>query len=461
MKTEYHRQIKEYIDSKHLVKSNKASVGREFYLPHHAVVKDSSSTTKVRVVFDASCKSSDGTSLNDHLMTGPKLQTDIRDILFSWRQFPIPLIADIEKMYRMFGVNQIHHDYQRIVWRFDPSEPLEDWKLTTITFGTSSAPYQAIRLLHYIADECEQTYPLASNVIKNHFYVDDCISGGFSIKETIALQTQLLEALKPYRLNLRKFNSSCKEVLDQLSPDLLDKSSELTFDETQFSKTLGVCWSKYQDSFHFNIDLSKYSVNNFTKREVLSLIARLYDPLGFVSPCTMLSKQVMQRIWQTPSGWDEKIDELISKDFCNFLNELHLLREIKIPRWINLSDATSAVEIFGFCDASSKGYGAVIYLLEPNPNNSTQKLILLSSKTKVADLKYESIARLELNGAVLLAELLDWAVKQFQPRKSKIFAFCDSQIVLAWLQTNPAKWKTYVANRATKILELVNKEDWY
>lgn len=157
LKMEYHNTIKNYIELKHLIKlPHTLPKLNEYYLPHHAVLKDSSTTTKVRVVFDASCRSLDGTSLNDHLLTGPKLQIDIRDILFNWRQYPVSLTADVEKMYRMFNINQRHHDYQKIVWRFSDDQPVEDYALTTATFGTSCAPFLAIRCLHYIADFCLQ-----------------------------------------------------------------------------------------------------------------------------------------------------------------------------------------------------------------------------------------------------------------------------------------------------------------
>lgn len=103
LKEEYHKTMREYLEHGHMKPIDDEEVfdceGTHYYIPHHAVLKESSTTTKVRVVFDASCKTSDSTSLNDHLLTGPKLQVDIRDILFRWRQFPIVLAADIEKMY--------------------------------------------------------------------------------------------------------------------------------------------------------------------------------------------------------------------------------------------------------------------------------------------------------------------------------------------------------------------------
>ena len=122
-----------------------------YYLPHHSVIKESSTTTKLRVVFDASARTSTGVSLNDVLMTGPKTQDDLFNILLRVRVHPIALIADVEKMYRQIEVDPSDRDYQRIVWRNSPSDPIQDYQLSTVTYGTGSAPYAATRCLRQLA----------------------------------------------------------------------------------------------------------------------------------------------------------------------------------------------------------------------------------------------------------------------------------------------------------------------
>ena len=128
LRIDYQKQLQEYIDMGHMVQVQQNVEEEDYvcYLPHHAVMKESSTTTKMRIVFDASCRGSDGTSLNDHLMTGPKLQTDIQDVIFNWRQLPYTITSDVAKMYRMFRVNEKHREYQRIVWRFSENDPISD-----------------------------------------------------------------------------------------------------------------------------------------------------------------------------------------------------------------------------------------------------------------------------------------------------------------------------------------------
>ena len=143
------------------------------YLPHHAVTKEGSTTTKVRVVFDGSAPTCSGLSFNAVQRVGPVVQNDLFSIKLRFRQHPIVLSADIAQMYRQIKINKSQHDLQRILWRKDPSQPIQHYRLKTITYGTASAPYLATRALGQIGEENKDNYPVASEVIIRDFYIDD------------------------------------------------------------------------------------------------------------------------------------------------------------------------------------------------------------------------------------------------------------------------------------------------
>ena len=140
LRQEYNKFMDEYLLLGHMQKVPSAEVFKRdtYYVPHHAVIKESSTTTKVRVVFDASNKTASGKSLNDLLLTGPTLQDNIGTILLRWRKHRIVITGDIEKMYRQIKIHPDDANLQRIVWRKSPTDPIQDFELTTVTYGTQA-----------------------------------------------------------------------------------------------------------------------------------------------------------------------------------------------------------------------------------------------------------------------------------------------------------------------------------
>ena len=154
-----------------------------YYLPHHAVMKPDSTTTKIRVVFDGSSKTSSGLSLNEVQHVGPTIQDDLFSIALRFRKHKIVLSADIAKMYRRIYVNEEQRGLQRILWRTDSSQPVKVYELNTVTYGTASAPYLATRCLRQLGEENKENHPIASKVIISDFYVDDLLTGADTIDE--------------------------------------------------------------------------------------------------------------------------------------------------------------------------------------------------------------------------------------------------------------------------------------
>ncbi|XP_029678572.1 uncharacterized protein LOC115244780 [Formica exsecta] len=145
---EYSEFMREYETLGHMrrVSETQAPLDQCVYFPHHPVFREGSATTHLRVVFNASSVTSNGSSLNDHLLAGPKLQTDLPAILLQWRQFKFVYTADVAKMYRQILVDQKDIDYQRVLWQGDTDCPI-DYQLLTVTYGMTCAPYLALRVL--------------------------------------------------------------------------------------------------------------------------------------------------------------------------------------------------------------------------------------------------------------------------------------------------------------------------
>ncbi|GFV16947.1 integrase catalytic domain-containing protein [Trichonephila clavipes] len=195
------------------------------YIPYHMVTNEKSTTTKCRVVFNASSKTKNGKSLNDVLMTGPKLQTEIFNHLIKFRSYRVAFAADIEKMYRQILISDEDCKYQRIVWRATPSDSLKSFELQTITYGTSCAPFLALRTLQQLYQDEEQNFALAAKIARENIYIDDLLSGADTEVEAKSIIIEIQNLLKSGGFILRKWSSSHPKVLQDLDTSLLASKS--------------------------------------------------------------------------------------------------------------------------------------------------------------------------------------------------------------------------------------------
>jgi hypothetical protein len=188
-----------------------------YFLPHHSVVKESNVSTKLRVVFDASAKTSNGVSLNEKLMVGPVVQQDLFAIITRFRLHIIVISADITKMYRQIQLDKEDRKYQRILWRRDPSHPVQVYELNTVTYGIASSSYLATRCIQQLALEEGSNNPEAQRSIMQDTYVDDLLIGAKTVREARALRDNIVAILDRGCFPLNKWASNCPELLPTLS----------------------------------------------------------------------------------------------------------------------------------------------------------------------------------------------------------------------------------------------------
>ena len=171
-------------------------------------------------------------------------------------------------------------------------------------------------------------------------------------------------------------------------------------------------------------------------------------------------KMLFQQLWQTNHEWDQEIPPEARTLHLKWRNELHLLSSQVLPRCYSPPQLDSITqELHGFCDASQKGYGAVVYCRTTH-HNHPPTISLVTAKTKVARIKPLTIPRLELCGATLLTQLLITTSKALNISLDNCHAWSDSTIVLSWLDGNPHSYKVYVANRVNYILENTSPRIW-
>ncbi|KAI8119872.1 hypothetical protein CVS40_8789 [Lucilia cuprina] len=451
LKDSYSEFMREYLNMGHMELIPKDEINRPaaeiYYLPHHAVLKDSSITTKLRVVFDGSSKTSNGKSLNDNLLKGPILQQDLVAVILRYRCKKYCFSADIKQMFGMIDVQKCDRDYQRILWREDSTDEIQHYRLTTVTYGTTPAPYLSIRTLLQLSEDEREHFPLASEALKTSFYVDDCMAGSNTIEDAAKLAEQLNELLTAGGFQLRKWDANNSSVLRKIpDSDKLERIVKIPTDITIC--LLGVIWKPDIDCFSYKVKNKDYCLD--TKRKLLSEISKIFDPLGWISPVIIAVKIIIQKNWLLSLDWDEHLSSDIKSVAEQFFSEFYLLNNI-IPRIIFSTE--SIVTYHGFCDASKAAYAAVVYCRKTSADGITCTNIVMA-KTKVPPLTVISIPLLELCAAYLLTQLFEYLIPVLSIKVKDITCWSDSKTVLAWLSSHPSKWKTFVAHRTHRTTKL-------
>ncbi|XP_017467867.1 PREDICTED: uncharacterized protein LOC108360189 [Rhagoletis zephyria] len=289
LKEQYTEFMGEYLTLGHMEKlsaqQRQQNTGSCFYLPHHAVFKPDSITTKCRVVFDGSSKDSSCVSLNHRLHVGPPIQRDLFAVSLRFRQHRFVFCVDIEKMFRGIRVSKEHTDFQKIVWRTDENAPIEHYRLLTVTHGLTSSPFLAVRVLKQLADDYKNEFPITSHVLINDVYVDDILTAYNSTEDLIKTKDELVSLLTKAKFCLRKWSSNCWPLLSTLPIELREYNPvDLNCKSIDtFVKVLGVQWNPCTDELSLKIKSMK-CVKEPTKRSVLSEMSKIYDPLGIVWP---------------------------------------------------------------------------------------------------------------------------------------------------------------------------------
>ncbi|XP_071577729.1 uncharacterized protein [Temnothorax nylanderi] len=385
-----------------------------YYIPHHPVVTHEGG--KLRVVFNASAKTSSGKSLNDILRVGPNIQQTLFAIVLRFRQHLYVITADIIKMYRQ----------QRRFWPYGRS--------------------------HQAAHNARESYPAASSIIIRDFYVDDLLTGRDDLDELRALKDELILVLRSACFELSKWKSNEPTLVDADADDFT-----MIAEEGQEAKTLGLGWTPSKDTFKYRV--TAHNTNSrVTKRIVLSTVSQIFDPLGLVGPAIIKAKILLQKLWQLNLEWDESLPIDLHTEWTTYVQELSTINDISIPRVIICKDPVR-IELHGFSDASESAYGACIYLRSVDATGKVT-IRLVCAKSRVAPLKTLCIVRLELLGALLLSQLADSTVQSLTISLPDRYYWCDSSIVLAWIHGEPHVRKAFVANRLTKIHQLTSQEQW-
>ena len=433
-----------------------------FYLPHRAVYDATRASTKCRPVFDASAKTATGQSLNSCLLAGPPLQLSILSIQLRFRLRPIAVVGDISKMFLNIDVRTEDRDYLRFLWK-DPldihGEP-KIFRFTSLIFGATDSPFQAITCLQKLVKDTLAKPDLdpetrhACHIIQNDTYVDDLTTGGNTPEEVLEKLAALIHLLGVAHFFVKKWASNSSKILASLPDDTCSPTEPVDlnrgFDAVSLPiSTLGVRWWPKEDYLVFDQFDQLKEENEDSKTSVASLLAKVFDPLGLVSPFTLKARQVMKETFIDKINWKEPLTERLIAPWHEWVNDLPNLSSLHFPRYIPYNE-TSEVHIFGD-GATSCGYGVAVYIRTFDMDKERFVSHLLMAKSRIGPMKEIGVPKLELKACLLAAEIAQQLILDINISKEQIYCYSDNEAALWWLTKEPRVLIPFVANRVEKI----------
>lgn len=402
------------------------------YLPHRAVFKDNS-TTKIRPVFDASTLDAEGHSLNGSMEKGPNLIEQIVLILTNFRQYPVAATADIEKAFLQIGIEEEDRDWLRFLWW--EKNQIVVFRHARVVFGITSSPFLLGAVLAHHLKQAPQSLRETAEKLSKSFYVDNCMTGVDTIEELQMFITNSQTLLKSAGFNLRGWVTNADPPEEE-------------------QNALGLKWDCKTDTLSCNYKLIEGKPTAFTRRTLLSYAQRLYDPIGFTAPVSVVPKIMLQKSWDKKKGWDDPLSEELTEEFQRWSAQVNQIKDCKIPRTIHLNE-TSSLHIF--CDASKVAYASCIFVR--TECLGAVKLSLLIAKSRVAPLKCITLPRLELMAALTGVRLYTFIIKSLRIKPESVTFWSDSTVVLAWIGRHH-QWSVFVERRVAEITSVTKAEQW-
>ncbi|GFU60499.1 uncharacterized protein TNCV_2197461 [Trichonephila clavipes] len=261
-------------------------------------------------------------------------------------------------------------------------EPIKMFELSTVTYGTTSAPFLATRTLKQLALDKVENFPLGSSVMSDMFI--DVLTGAETLLEAKELKNQLINIFAKGGMVLHKWCGN--------NTELIEVSENYDFSDSSDIKVLGVYWNPKHDCFSFRVKIDLHELN--TKRDVLSTIVRIYDPLGLLGPVVAKAKIFLQKLWMLKIDWTDLLPDTINREWRQFVESLQIVNDININRCI-VVEQPEVIELHGFSDASQSAFGAVVYCKSVTSDGRVL-VHRIVSKSRVAHTKQTTIPRLEL-----------------------------------------------------------------
>lgn len=419
------------------------AVGK-YYMPHSGVWRETKKTP-LRIVFDASSKKRGEQSLNDVIYKGESFVNKIHDILIASRLSKFVLLCDIEAAFTQIRIPAHHKDLCRFLWVKQPSLPLTqgnivEYRFTRLPFGVTASPsILNMAIFAYLqSQKCSLATEIASNL-----YVDNILLVANTVEETLQ-KYELSKALfARIGMNLREYVSNSELVNARIpSYDRLPSGS-ITY--------LGVDYDTITD--RFTVKATFPLKQDPTKRDIVSQLNSIYDPLGIISPLLIHLKSTMREILSSNLDWNSRVPHELRDKWnrqCSEVNNTVL----SVPRLLSPFLATNnsrTARLWVFADASKVAISACAFIQSQEGDTVSQ---IMCGKSRLTPKKNEqTIPRLELLGILIAMRLAVSIEKAVNTKIATVNVVTDSEVALCWIKSS-RKLPVFVANQCMRIRKL-------
>lgn len=439
---------------------------RIWYPPTFVVHNVNKVPPKPRMVTDVAAKV-DGQSLNSNLLSGPDNLAPLLAGLFKFRENAVAVTADVREMFHQVRIRAEDQQCQRLLWRGgDDSREPTVYIMESMMFGPTCSPACAQFVKNHHALQYEKQYPEAVDALINRTYVDDYLNSEPTVEQANRVLDNATEICSTMGFQLVAVQSNSEGLLRGRPANTLKDKLMGTGSSDPTSKVLGMIWSSEQDHFAFklfpDVTVAKTASAEYkpTKREVLSTLMKIYDPLGLIAHYLIRGRLVLQEVWRDGTDWDEAISEEQRKEWVEFARKLEVIERLEIPRqYAPVVPQRSHVDLVVFVDASEKAFAATAYFRFEC--GQATHVAHVMAKAKVAPIKQLSIPQLELQAAVLGVRLANSVKKHHAFEVHRTLFLADARVVLSWICSKKGKFKPFVAVRIGEILEASTRKDWF
>ncbi|XP_063363959.1 uncharacterized protein LOC134652728 [Cydia amplana] len=434
---------------------------RTWFLPHFSVFNLNKG--KGRAVFDCAAKSL-GNSLNDYILSGPDLLQSLLGILLRFREWSFAVTADIQEMFLQIQMRPEDQQSQLFLWRGTrrDMEP-RVYKLNRVCFGNVSSPFLAHSVRNRNALDNREKYPDAVYDIHNNHYMDDYVASYKTEDELLKISKQVRDSHAEGSFLLRGYASNSVRMMASVEPEL--HAQEPTHLGEKQQTVLGMTWDPRTDTLGYNTKMLRVpeAVKMYerapTKRELLSAIMSIYDPMGLIAHFVISAKIIFQKVWTKGTAWDSPLPDKEADDFFHWLEALKYVSTLRIPRQYETPTRGIRYTLHVFTDASIEAYCAVAYWRIENAQREV-RVSLAAGKSRVCPLKVISVPRLELSAAVIGVRLAETITHEQRYEIEQVYYWTDSRVLLGWIQDDARNYKPFVSHRLAEITEKSDRQAW-